>query len=40
MTAEKILPEEEISRSTAFHCHQSVEKAFKAVLENIECHLW
>ena len=36
MTAEKILLEEEISTSTAFHCHQSVEKALKAILENIE----
>ena len=38
-TAEKILLEEDISRSTAFHCHQSVEKAFKALLENIEYHV-
>ncbi len=37
-TAEKTLLEEDISRSTAFHCHQSVEKAIKALLENIETH--
>ena len=24
-----------LSRSTAFHCHQAVEKALKAILENL-----
>ncbi len=35
-TAKKILDDQPLSRSTAFHCHQAVEKALKAILEYLE----
>ena len=34
LTAKKLLDEEHLTRSTAFHCHQAVEKAMKAVIED------
>ena len=34
LSAEKLLNEEELTRSVAFHSHQAVEKSLKAILEN------
>ena len=34
LTARKLLDEELLTRSTAFHCHQAAEKALKAVIED------
>ena len=34
LTARKLLDDEHLARSTAFHCHQAVEKALKAVIED------
>ena len=38
-TAERILGEQHLSRSTAFHCHQAVEKALKSILEDKEARI-
>lgn len=34
LSAEKLLEDEFLTRSAAFHIHQSIEKSFKALLEN------
>ena len=34
LTAEKLLNDERLTQSVAFHCHQAIEKSFKAILEN------
>jgi len=34
LSAEKLLNEEELTRSVTFHSHQAVEKSLKAILEN------
>jgi len=35
-SAEKLSEDEYLTQSAAFHCHQAVEKVFKAILENNE----
>ncbi len=34
LSAKKLLEDENLTQSVAFHCHQAVEKSFKALLEN------
>jgi HEPN domain-containing protein len=34
LSAQKLLDDEYLTQSTAFHCHQSIEKALKALVEN------
>ena len=37
LTIEKIKSDKLLTQSSAFHAHQSVEKSFKALLENKNC---
>ena len=34
-SAEKLLEENDLTQSVTFHCHQTVEKSLKALLENL-----
>lgn len=36
LSAKKLLEEKNLTTSVAFHCHQAIEKSFKAVLEHID----
>jgi HEPN domain-containing protein len=36
LSAEKLLEEENLTQSTAFHCHQVIEKSLKAIIENLD----
>jgi len=35
LSAEKLLNDDRLTQSVSFHCHQAIEKSFKAFLENI-----
>ena len=35
LSAEKLLSDERVTQSAAFHCHQAIEKSLKALLEEL-----
>ncbi len=36
LSAEKLLEEENLTQSSAFHCHQVIEKSLKAIIESLD----
>jgi HEPN domain-containing protein len=35
LSARKLLKDKDLTQSTAFHCHQVIEKSLKAIIENL-----